>query len=78
MSLKGSLGWIDAREPEEFCPLLSIACKKKKKCIGWDCAMWVFHLHETPQGTVGTGDGHCGLIHPRHEGLVISKDIIDD
>ena len=75
--IKGDIGWMDGQEPEEVCPLLSIANQEPTKCVGWECAMWIYHIETSPQGTTGTGYGHCGLIHPRHEGLEI-KDLTDD
>lgn len=41
-----------------YCPLLSIMEEGYCRCVGENCAMWVYHMAEGKD----TGKGHCGLV----------------
>jgi len=46
-----------------YCPLFSILEEGYCRCVGSECAMWVFHMVDGKE----TGKGHCGLVVlPRH------------
>lgn len=69
-------------ERDEICPLLSIAATTEDKCIGIRCAMWIPHVVTSVEGDTttisGAGLGHCGFIHPSHEGIVMDEETEDD
>lgn len=58
-----------------ICPLMSIAPTGVKLCVGGKCAMWVIHFDKKdPENE----SGHCGFIHPAHQGLVMDEETEDD
>lgn len=83
-TMRGRIQWmtLDDGERDEVCPLLSIAAQGEAKCIGIRCAMWIPYIVTTDYGNTstisGAGLGHCGFIHPGHEGLVMEEETDDD
>lgn len=80
---RGSIQWMDLDESErdELCPLFSVAMQAEVRCKGIRCAMWIPHVTTEVDGDkmtiYGAGLGHCGFIHPGHEGILMNEETDD-
>ena len=74
MKINGTMGLIDTKqegENQKICPLLSISEKSFTPCQTFRCAFWIWH--EVDNGEEFSDYGHCGFIHPGHQGMDMQR-----